>query len=102
VYFNTNRISSNISDGNNGVFEVELDVPHIGDAAKYLIEQKVLDGISLDTEIKLAPQNLNFVQEQIISTTAVAPFAKSVSEFWIQIQQKQCPPLWNALIYFDT
>ena len=29
---------------------------------------------------------MNFVPEQIISTTAVAPFAKSVSEFWIQIQ----------------
>ena len=69
-----------------GLLSMISVVPYIGDAAKYLIEQKVLDSISLDTEIKLAPQNLNSVPEQIISTTAVAPFAKSVSEFWIQIQ----------------
>ncbi|XP_046459850.1 uncharacterized protein LOC124206188 isoform X2 [Daphnia pulex] len=39
-----------------------------------------------DAPSKFAPQNLAFVPEQIISTHAVAPFAKSLAEFWIQLE----------------
>ena len=60
---------------------MELNVPDIGDAAKYLIGQRVLDPISLDTEIKWTiAQHLNFVKEQIISSTAVAPFIDVIDE----------------------
>ncbi|XP_046646734.1 uncharacterized protein LOC124336884 isoform X2 [Daphnia pulicaria] len=39
-----------------------------------------------DAPSKFAPQNMAFVPEQIISTHAVAPFAKSLAEFWIQLE----------------
>jgi hypothetical protein len=38
VYLSTKNVFQYLG-GNNGVFEVELNVPDIGDAAKYLIGQ---------------------------------------------------------------
>ena len=76
------------------MFEVELNVPGVGDAAQYLIEQKVLDRIVLETQINLAQQNLNFAPGQTISTNAVVPYFKSPTEFWIQIQ----PELVDAVM----
>jgi hypothetical protein len=70
------------------VFEAGFNVPGIGDVANYLIEQKVLDRVVLDTQINLAPQDLNFVPGQTISTSALVPYYESPTEFWIQIQPK--------------
>lgn len=58
----------------------------------------MLDRISFDNEIKLAPQNWNFIREQIISTSAVSPYASLISEFWIQIQQETMPAIMKRIV----
>ncbi len=70
---------------NDGVFEVDLTVPKIGDASQYLIAKKVLERVSLEADVELAVQDVNFAPQQVISTNAVTLCFESPSEFWVQL-----------------
>jgi hypothetical protein len=63
---------------------VDLTVPKIGDASQYLIEKNVVERVSLEADVELAAQDVNFSPQQIISTNAITLCFKSPSEFWVQ------------------
>ncbi|XP_057380222.1 uncharacterized protein LOC130702570 isoform X2 [Daphnia carinata] len=70
-----------------GIYNVDLSVPEIGDVAQYLVKNKILcfHNICSGKEVKVPPQNLDFVPDKIISTGAFVSFAKTPMEFWIQL-----------------
>lgn len=70
-------------------------MPDIGDVAQYLVKHKVLcrHSICSKKEVKIPPQNLDFVLDKIISTSAFAPFVKTPMEFWIQLDPEAAEAL---------
>lgn len=66
-----------------GVFLVDLVHPKIGNVTKYLLDHKVIE--PLNPEVVLGPQRTDFAPNEVISRSAVVPFVKSTSEFWIQL-----------------
>lgn len=90
------------SDGKTGVFEVDLNVPGIGDAAQYLIQQRVLDG-TLETEANnLAVQNVNYSPGQSMSSSAIATCIKSASEIWVQLKPDVVDILMDQIATYDA
>ena len=77
-------------------FDVELNVPGIGDVAMYLIQHKIVERI-LDINVTLEPQNFIFQPHQMIFKDAVAPYVKSPYEFWIHTKPKEVETLLNRL-----
>lgn len=71
---------------------MDLAVPDIGDAANYLVKNKVLcrhnTCMGQEKEVKFPPQNFDFVPDEIISTTAFLPFVKTPLEFWVQLESE--------------
>ncbi|EFX66847.1 hypothetical protein DAPPUDRAFT_331650 [Daphnia pulex] len=72
------------SGDNDGVFEMDLAVPKIGDASQYLIEKNIVERVSKEADVELAAEDVNFAPQQIISTTATLSWFKLPAEFWIQ------------------
>ncbi|KAK4011675.1 hypothetical protein OUZ56_020794 [Daphnia magna] len=71
-----------------GIYNVDLNVPEIGDVAQYLVKNKILcfHNTCSGKEVKVPPQNLDFTPDKIISTGAFMSFAKTPLEFWIQLE----------------
>ncbi|KAI9557952.1 hypothetical protein GHT06_014704 [Daphnia sinensis] len=86
-----------VGPDNSGIFEVDLVVPGIGDVAKYLIQQKILDSIPVEIETKFAVQDVNFTPGQIISTHAIATHLKSATEFWVHLEPESVFALMDRI-----
>ncbi|EFX87066.1 hypothetical protein DAPPUDRAFT_312582 [Daphnia pulex] len=85
------------SGENDGVFEVDLAVPKIGDASQYLIEKNVVERVSLEADVELGAQDVNFAPQQIISTNAITLCFKSPAEFWVQFDPSSVNDLMARL-----
>lgn len=68
------------------MFEVDLNIPGIGDAAQYLIQQRVVDGTSETETNYLVTGSVNYSPGQLISFSALATYIKSPTEIWVQLE----------------
>ena len=67
---------------------MDLSVPKIGDASRYLIEHKVLACDLLVADVELAVQDVNFAPQQVLSTNAATGYFVSPTDFWVQLDPK--------------
>ena len=76
---------------------MDLSVPKIGDASRYLIEQNVLACDLLVADVELAVQDVNFAPQQVLSTNAATGYFVSPTDFWVQLDPKAVDDVMERL-----
>ena len=92
--------SNNYFSHLDGFFDVNLCLPQRGDVNEMLLGRNVLvrcDPLVATNEVKLAPQYLDFAPGHVFSTSAIAPYFVSPTEFWVQLDQDSVNILMKKL-----
>lgn len=76
---------------------MELTLPTIGNLSQYLVQHEALKRASLITEVEMVAQNVSFTPGQVISTRAITSFAKSPTEFWIQLEPESVEAIMTRI-----